>query len=452
MKTTGIIAEYNPLHNGHLYQMQQARRLSGSDYVIVVMSPDFVQRGEPALLDKWVRARMALEAGADLVLEMPVRYATGSAEHFAEGGVSVLDCLGVVDSLSFGCETGHTGFLMEYARFLSQKETEEYRILLQKKLRKGISYAEARTLAWLELRNKCNNPTEEDFISEKISDLLRSPNNILAVEYMKAVLKRGNRMKLFPVLRVGAQYHDLNIYHDCHTSDIPESTERKDTSGYNPTECETSSKLNYASASGIRNALSKGIDVSDQMPPSAFRLLSEEMASGRYLTSSDLDLPLRLKLYEARSSLTDYVDVNEDLANRINHLLPQYTGFDQFTALLKTKQVAHTRVRRALLHILLEIRNTDASNPSFARVLGFRKRALPLLSEIKEHSSIPMVTKLPPEDHTLSDKASERQTQQDQMRDSLREDLRATELWELLVSQKTGAPVRNERQRRIVIV
>ena len=105
MKTTGIIAEYNPLHNGHLYQMQQARRLSGSDYVIVVMSPDFVQRGEPALLDKWVRARMALEAGADLVLEMPVRYATGSAEHFAEGGVSVLDCLGVVDSLSFGCET-----------------------------------------------------------------------------------------------------------------------------------------------------------------------------------------------------------------------------------------------------------------------------------------------------------------------------------------------------------
>ena len=135
MKTTGIIAEYNPFHNGHLYQMQRARKLTGCDFLIIVMSPDFVQRGEPALLDKWVRARMALLGGADLVLELPVRYAAASAEFFAKGAVELLDCLGVVDALSFGCESDRMEPLMEYARFLSEEEPESVSFYLQEKLR-----------------------------------------------------------------------------------------------------------------------------------------------------------------------------------------------------------------------------------------------------------------------------------------------------------------------------
>ena len=410
LKTTGIIAEYNPFHNGHLYHMQQARMLTGADFIVVVMSPDFVQRGEPALLDKWARARMALEAGADLVLEMSVRSAVGSAEYFARGGVCLLDSLGAVDALSFGCETEHTSLLMEFARFLSLEEPADYSALLREMLRKGENFAHARVRAWLELRKDSLCPDASPSPCEQeISGLLRSPNNILAVEYMKAILRRGSRMKLVPVPRKGAGYHDL------------------------------SSGQPFASASGIRAAIHEGTDVRSQMPPQAFEQMSDELSRGRFLTSADLDLPLRLKLFECRDSLTDYADVNEDLANRIRNLLPQYTGFEQFSSLLKTKQVTHTRIRRALLHILLGLRHSE-DRPAFARILGFRTRALPLLRQIREQSSVPLLSKLPPDGPLTAS----------QIPESLREDLRAAELWELLVSQKNGAPARCERQRRII--
>lgn len=399
MKVLGIIAEYNPLHNGHQYQLQEGRLRSEADYVIVLMSPDFVQRGEPALLDKWVRARMALDAGADLVLELPVRYAVGSAEFFASGGVSVLSSLGVVDALSFGCEADQVDPLKEYACFLSEKEPEEYQTLLQNHLRKGMSYAEARCLSYLTYTGK-----------EDPLDLLRSPNNILAVEYMKAIHLLRTKMEIIPVKRTGAGYH-----------------EKTTVSGNGPV---------YASATGIRHALANGKDVSDLMPQEAFHLLSGEIALNRYLNASDLDVPLHLALYKNRSSLTEFVDVSEDLANRIDNLLIQYTGFEQFTSLIKTRQMAYTRVQRALLHILLGLKNKSSKN-EYARVLGFRKEAAPLLHEIKQHSSIPLITKLP-SDHEIPE--------------GLSEDLDASLLWEMLVCHKTGAPVRNERQRRIVTV
>ena len=422
MKTTGIIAEYNPFHNGHLYQMEKARALSGADYIIAVMSPDFVQRGAPALLDKWTRARMALEAGADLVLELPIRSATGSAEFFAQGGVSLLSSLGVVDALSFGCETDNLAPLEEYAHFLCMEEPEEYRTLLQSALKEGTSFAKARCRAFMKFKeshlsvfkdlisSSFEDPHPADFEDTditKLKDSLSSPNNILAIEYLKAIYKSGSRMRPVPVLRVGAGYHDRSL--SC-----------------------------CASASGIRSALIAGKDVRSQMSSMAYELLQEELSSNRFLTSSDLDLPLHLKLTECRDSLSDYLDVSEDLANRIGNLLPQYTGFEQFTDLLKTKQIAHTRISRALLHILLGLKKrTDTIFPQYARVLGFRKSAQPLLSKIKEYSSIPLITKLPPDS---------------QMSTALREDLNASELWELLVSHKTGAPVRRERQRQIVLL
>ncbi len=416
MKTTGIIAEYNPFHNGHLYQIQEARRISGADYVIVVMSPDFVQRGEPSLLDKWTRARMALDHGADLVLELPVRFASGSAEYFANGAVSLLSSLGVTDSLSFGCESVKIGPLLSYAQFLSEPEPEEYRSLLQDALRSGISYADARCTSYL----TCTGREDPD-------GLLRSPNNILAVEYMKAIFKTGSGMDIIPVKRIGAGYHDTVADNTLAvTGSIPDG----------------STQAMYASASGIRAALSKGQDIQNLMPPAALKLLKEEMSLKRFLVPSDLDLPLHLSLYEKKSSLTDYADVSEDLANRIERHLPQYLGFDQFTELIKTKQIAYTRVRRALLHIFLGLKKEALLCPvSCARVLGFRKSATPLLHEIKAHTKIPLITKLPPAAPTDS---------HDQAIKSLEEDLRAAQLWEMIVSHKTGAPVRNERQRRII--
>ena len=436
MKTTGIIAEYNPFHNGHLYQMQEARRLSGADYIIVVMSPDFVQRGAPALTDKWIRARMALQAGADLVLEFPVRAATGSAEYFAAGGVSLLSSLHVVDALSFGCETRDIMPLTDYAHFLTCEEPEEYRQLLQRALKEGKSFAQARCAAYLEYR-RTHTDSDGGIASESVpggspgilpasgkstpfrgeaalADILRSPNNILAVEYLKAMIQTGSQMQPVPVLRAGAGYHDAAF---------------------------GTSENGFASATGIRSALSEGIDIRDQVPAGAYEILSRELSANRYLTSSDLDLPLHLKLIESRQSLSAYTDVSEDLANRIDHLLGQYTGFEQFADLLKTKQIARTRVTRALLHILLGLKKEAGASegkdagPGYARVLGFRHSAQPLLARIKERSALALITKLPP---------------QSQMPAQLQEDLNASQLWELLVSHKTGVPVRNERQRQIL--
>ncbi len=448
MKTVGIIAEYNPFHNGHLYQMLEARKQSGADYLVVVMSPDFVQRGEPALLDKWTRARMALDGGADLVLELPVRYATGSAEFFASGAISVLSGLGVVDSLSFGCEMNqssglsHTaGTLFEYAKFLSEDEPEEYSAMLKKNLKNGMSYAQARCLAYLSYTGR-----------DDENALLNSPNNILAVEYMKAILRSGAGMSVLPILRIGAGYNDKKI----------QKALNSDRTGM-------PSGTMFASATGIRSALDAGSDIRNLMPPTALKLLMDEISLHRFLVPADLDLPLHLALYEKRSSLTDYVDVSEDLANRIEHLLPQYLGFDQFTALLKTRQIAYTRVRRALLHILLGLKK-DHSKISCARVLGFRKDSSALLHEIKKKASIPLITKLPsearlghsmPKDFNLDQPLQTNYSSTRPLPDEenhlsfdqslTEEDLNATQLWELIVSHKTGAPVRNERQRQILI-
>lgn len=437
MKAVGIIAEYNPFHNGHLYQMQEARRLSGADYLVVLMSPDFVQRGEPALLDKWSRARMALMAGGDLVLELPVRYATGSAESFAGGAVSILSNLGVVDSLSFGCEmsyseseTSQTDILFEYASFLSKDEPEEYRSILKEHLKNGVTYAAARHLAYLSYTG-----------TSDPDGLLKSPNNILAIEYKKAILRNGSDLSILPIRRIGAGYHDQNVLH----------------SG------------RYASATGIREALIQGRDIHPLMPAESFEILKDELSLRRFLLPKDLDLVLHLALHEKKSSLTDYADVSEDLANRIEHLLPQYLGFDQFSGLLKTKQIAYTRVRRALLHILLGIRSGLRSGSpfptSYARVLGFRKSAAPLLHEIKVKASIPLITKLPSDSRrnyplpdsqdplvfdTTTHSSNAKPLSYDT--EALFEDLNAASVWELIASHKTGAPVRNEQQRQLVIL
>ena len=151
MKTVGIIAEYNPFHKGHAYQIQKARELSGADYIIAVMSPDFVQRGSVALADKWTRTRMALLGGADLVLELPVCYACASAEYFAEGGVALLNALNVVDGLSFGCEAGNLELLSGAAHFFALPREEEpalYRTFLQNRLKMGHSFPQARMEAY----------------------------------------------------------------------------------------------------------------------------------------------------------------------------------------------------------------------------------------------------------------------------------------------------------------
>lgn len=410
MRTVGIIAEYDPFHSGHAFQLEKAREASGADYVVAAMSPDFLQRGEPALFDKWVRARMALEAGADLVLELPVRCAAGSAEFFAEGGVSLFHELGCVDALSFGCEAADRfGLLEQAARFLAAPEPEEYQALLREKLRAGISFPKARAEALAQVLG-----------SEEIPDLLREPNNILAVEYRKAMIRLGSCMDVIPVRRLGA-YHAGAEAASAH---LPVSSSGIDTPG-------------YASASAIRAALlSNGMCLPEewkrQLPASSLQLLEEELQNRRFVLGSDLDLPLHKVLLERQEELETFTDIDEDLANRIRSLLNRYTGFYQFASLVHSKQYTLARIRRALLHVLLGIRKKEKNSISCARVLGFRKTAQPLLHRIRNSSSVPLSTSLP-------------------FSEIPKEDVDAAHLWEMLLTNRTKQPLRHEQQRPLIV-
>ena len=193
MRVNGIISEYNPFHNGHKYLLTESKKATSADYTVIVMSGNFVQRGAPALINKYKRAEMALQNGADLVLELPKYYATASAEYFAMGGISLLDKLGVVTNLSFGSECGDLAVLEKIARILVE-EPNDYTILLRENLKKGQSYPTARTNALLEYN--------ADFGEYK--DVLSSPNNILGIEYLKALLKRKSSIQPYTLLRTGA--------------------------------------------------------------------------------------------------------------------------------------------------------------------------------------------------------------------------------------------------------
>lgn len=424
MKTVGIIAEYDPFHCGHAFHLNAARKEADADYVIVVMSPDFLQRGEPALIDKWIRARMALEAGADLVLELPVRSAAGSAEYFAKGGVRLLDSLGCVDALSFGCEAADAfGLLEKAAHFFAKPESAQYRGILRQMLKCGASFPSARAQAFLSLETSSASGGSilpaglsaghsisgaHALRTDEIMDMLSRPNNILAVEYMKAAVQLGSSMKMIPVRRLG----------DYHQSIDPAAGE-------------------YASATRIRSALLEhGMTLPEwlrpQLPPSSLTLLEGELQNGRFVVPGDLDLLLHKELLDKREQLAEYVDIDQDLANRINRFLNQYTGFAQFAALVKSRQYTLTRIRRALLHVLLGIRK-DTAPVSCARVLGFRKEAQPLLHRISRHASIPLSTKLP--FSMLSG-----------------EDIQASHLWEMVLAHKTHKSMRHERRRRIIIL
>ena len=199
MKVAGIIAEYNPFHKGHQYHIEETRKQTGADYVIAVMSGDYVQRGEPAIADKYMRTRMALSGGADLVIEMPVIYATASAEYFATAGIGILDRLGCVDYLSFGSEWADVEDYSSYAT-LFLEEPEEYRQILQEQLKRGKSFPEARAFTAGKLLFDSKPETAVEFLKE--------PNHILGLEYIKALRRRNSSIQPITVKRKGNHYHE----------------------------------------------------------------------------------------------------------------------------------------------------------------------------------------------------------------------------------------------------
>ena len=397
MKIVGIIAEYNPFHNGHQYHIEKALEVTGSDAAVVVMSGDFVQRGAPAVMPKHLRAKMALNGGASLVLELPVSYATGSAEYFAYGAVSLLDKLGCIDSICFGSECGNISELSELAKLL-EDEPEEYRSLLSDYLKKGNSFPLARQLAL------------HDYLhSESADEILTKPNNILGIEYLKALYRLDSKIKPYTIQRISSNYHDQEL------------------------------KETYSSASAIRNELklSSLNNLASQLTEENFALLKENYQKRYPIYANDFSLLLKYKLMqETNESLTNYADVSEELANRIVKRLDEYMNIEQFCELLKTKELTYARISRALIHILLDIKPADYDDINYARVLGFQKGKEEIFSLIKENATIPLVTKLAAYPEKIN----------------LLLDIKAADLYESVVTDKFQTAFQSEYTKPIVIL
>ena len=451
MKVTGIIAEYNPLHRGHKYQIDYCKKELGADYVIVAMSGDHVQRGTPALLPKHVRAEMALRCGADLVLEMPVSVSTASAEAFAMGGVSMLDGLHVVDELCFGSEYGDVSALQELAEILV-KEPEGYRRLLKESLSNGLSFPAARNQALMEYFRNPRNFAGDDFdgvltpLLNQITQILNSPNNILGIEYCKALLRLESNMKPVTLKRQGMGYHETlpaTVSTHAASTDAP-----VDDTPFASSSDMSSNDISFASASAIRELLKSGLTpetisrITAQVPDEVCTLLASSLQKNEYLTEDALDLLLSYCILKGNAdSFCAYLDVSRDLAERIVNRSNEISGFLAAASLLKTKELTQTRIQRALLHIILNIREVPSAIP-YARVLGFRRESSTLLKEIKRSSSIPLLTKLADADSLLDETGLK----------LLAETTFASNLYEKLLCQKSGKKFIHEYQKQLVIL
>lgn len=411
MNITGIIAEYNPFHHGHAYHLDTARKITGADYCIVVMSGNFVQRGSPAMIHKYARTRMALLGGADLVLELPLYYSCASAEFFALGAVSLLDRLGMVNSICFGSESGVLPPLQSAAGLLIE-EPPAYQTCLQQALKKGLSFPAARSLAMAAV-------LPESELSAA------SPNDLLGIEYLKALQKRNSRIRPCTIRRIGAGYHNSRL--------MPEN----------------STSPSFSSASAIRNHLSDLSAIEDHVPSYVYRILTE--ADGRCMPIESRDFSLLLQyrlLQDTGKGYLDHLDVSRELEHRILRNLNQFQDFEQFCSLLKTKNMTYSRIRRSLLHILLDIRShhmealSTLDHAPYARILGFRKTAAPLLSQLKSHSSIPLLTRLSQACHQLSPEVFL----------LLEQEITAAHIYESVQASKYGQPFCHEYTRPLVII
>lgn len=482
MRIASIISEYNPFHEGHKYHMENTKKITNSDYTIVIMSGDFTQRGTPAIIDKYARTKQALCNGADLVLELPVCFSTASAEGFAFGAVSILEKLGVVNSLVFGSECGNIDSIKLVADFLSN-EPPEYKERLQFFLKQGLSFPKARSNAL------------HDLFCDLDKDFLASSNNILGIEYCRALKYFNSSITPVTITRKDNLYNDeeLSATGKLSSATAIRKVLLRDNAYakqhiYEKTCKETNRACNKVSQPYATSVLEipKVFDtLSTHIPESSLDILKENWEICTPVSTGDFSLLLKYKLLtESRDSLVQYLDVTSDLADRIYNLLNLYKDFDSFCDLLKTKELTYTRISRSLLHILLDIkkidyesiskRNIDKENTiystanydaktsedyesnvweknikntatcygQYARILGFRKEASPLLHEIKKHSSIPLISKLSDSVRELDGTALA----------MLEKDIQAAHIYESVVADKFGCDFRNEFQRRLVIV
>jgi predicted nucleotidyltransferase len=358
LTAVGIIAEYNPFHNGHKYHLDKAMEMSGADCAVVVMSGDFVQRGEPALFDKWERARIAVECGADLVLELPFAFACNNAGAFARGGVGVLAGLGCISHLAFGSETANIEMLEGMSRILVHEDAK-LSSMIRDKLSKGLSYPRARYEAIRDFR-------------PDLGDMLGQPNDILAVEYLKEIYRIESSIRPLAIRRHVAGYDDEDLH------------------------------AGISSATAIRKAVQRGnIDgIRDCVPEATWNVLKASWGTeGRERRLFEL---LRYKLLsEVPDSFEDVYSISEGLNNKLVKEIIKSNDLRDFIDSVKSKRYTRTRIQRVIIHTLMNLSDIDyktfePGSCLYARVLGFSKNGTKLLRQIKKNelASIPLLTNI----------------------------------------------------------
>lgn len=359
-KVLGIVAEYNPFHNGHLYHLEKSKQDTNSNYTVAIMSGNFTQRGSTSLMDKWSKAEAAITSGVDLVIELPVLYATSSAENFAEGAIKILDALNVVDYISFGAETDDIEILDKCAEVLFQ-EPKKYKTLLAHELSKGVSFPKARESALMMYLNNIR----------KFANVLSSPNNILAIEYLKAMKKLKSNLQPYGIQRYEVGYNDLTY------------------------------TKNTASSTAIRNMIKNdGFSaLSGLMPPSSYAILMNNIKCGHIIP--DISVFEKEIIYTLRRMSTAEIatlpDVSEGLESAIKNAANSCNSYAEFMNIIKTKRYTTTRIQRILVHALLGITKKDINlskrTQPYIRVLGLNKRGKYLVSEIaKANPKLPIIT------------------------------------------------------------
>lgn len=383
MNVLGIIAEYNPFHNGHMYHLKSALTKTDADYTVCVMSGNFIQRGEPALFNKFIRADMAINCGIDLIIELPVYYSVSTAEKFAYAGVKLLNECGA-NYISFGCETADISQLISISNLLLN-ETYEYKNELKKQLNLGLSYPDARSKVISKLLNISSNITNQ-------------PNNILAIEYLKALTQINPIITPIPIERVDSNYYD------------------------------TDSKTNILSATGIREKLKHSEDVDIFMPQGTLSLMKDPV----FLKDFEQLILFSLRKLSL-SELKALPDVTEGLENRILSAIISSSTLDELIDKIKTKRYPLTRIKRILISAMLGLSKEKlqlfdkSGGPQYIRILGCNEKGKELLSLISKKSNLPIITSV---NKFLS-------TATDLQKEMLHKDILATNIYTLITKDKT---------------
>ena len=373
MSTTALIVEYNPFHNGHQYHINKSKEITESDNLIVIMSGNFSQRGNPTILDKWARTEQALSSGADLVLELPLAFNIRSAEYFAHYSILSLEKTNIVDSIVFGSEAGNINILTDIADSLIN-ENDIFKNHLNKFLKEGFNFPTARYKALLKAQSTY--PKLNKYNKNTLKKVLASPNNILGIEYLKSLLKINSKINAQTIKRIGTEYHSNQI------------------------------NKKYASASLIRkiinsrpkrDALKK---VKNLMPKRAWEILKKELKLGRFVKKSrekDIFKKLidQLRRFNSKD-LLEYKGLKNGLENRIIKTARSNIKAENFIETLLAKHLTESKIKRKLLQIYFKLNKSklnllENQGVSYLRILGVKKGKENLISQLKEESNLEII-------------------------------------------------------------